>query len=193
MSQKRNKKEHIVPLRELFRQFLEYGLFTFGGGMSIVAQIQKTYVEEKNLLKSEDILDLTTVGRSLPGTMVGNVAVMFGYHMAGVARSVVCLLGMTLPPLVTLSAITYFYSVFQQNSYIISAMSGVRAAVVPIIICAIIRMVKGAFRYTPCYAVAALTFILYSFFNVSCVLLVFIGIAAGILICEISERKEAAK
>lgn len=58
----------------MFRQFLEFGLFTFGGGMSIVAQIQKTYVEEKHLLKNEDILDLTSVGRSLPGTMIGNVA-----------------------------------------------------------------------------------------------------------------------
>lgn len=193
MSWGKSRKEHTATLWELFRQFLEYGLFTFGGGMSIVAQIQKTYVEEKKLLKSEDILDLTSVGRSLPGTMVGNVAVMFGYHMAGAAGSVVCLLGMTLPPFVILSVITYFYAVFQQNSYIISAMFGVRAAVVPIIICAVMRMMKGAFRCAPCYVVAALTFVLYYFFNVNSSILVLIGIGSGILLCEIYERKVAAK
>ena len=188
-----SNKAYWLKLWELFRQFLEFGLFTFGGGMSIVAQIQKTYVEEKHLLKNEDILDLTSVGRSLPGTMIGNVAVMFGYHMAGAAGSIACLLSMILPPLVILGIITYFYTVFQQNPYIMSAMAGVRAAVVPIIICAITRMMKGAFRYAPCYLVAALTFTLYFFFEVNCAYLVLIGIVAGIVICEICERKEAAK
>lgn len=187
------KKACQGELWELFQQFVIYGFFTFGGGMSIIAQIQKTYVEEKKLLKNEDILDLTSVGRSLPGTMIGNVAVMFGYHMAGVAGSIVCLLGMTLPPLIILAVITYFYTIFQQNTYIISAMSGVRAAVVPIIVCAVARMMRGAFRYAPCYVVSILTFTLYYFCDVNCAFLVLIGVAAGVLTCEIYERRGAAK
>ena len=30
---------------ELFLQFMKFGLFTFGGGWSIIAQMQKLYVE----------------------------------------------------------------------------------------------------------------------------------------------------
>ena len=189
----RKNKAHWLCLWGLFRKFLEFGLFTFGGGLSIVAQIQKTYVEEKHLLKSEDILDLTSVGRSLPGTMIGNVAVMFGYQMAGVAGSIVCLLGMILPPLVILAVITYFYTVLQQNPYIMSAMTGVRAAVVPIIIYAVARMMKGAFRYAPCYLMPVITFALYFFFEVNCAYIVLIGIAAGLAICEVYERKETGR
>ena len=60
---------------ELFVQFMKFGLFTFGGGWSIVAQMQKLYVEEKHTITAEELLDLTSVGRSVPGTMIGNVAV----------------------------------------------------------------------------------------------------------------------
>ena len=68
---------------ELFVQFMKFGLFTFGGGWSIVAQMQKLYVEEKHTITAEELLDLTSVGRSVPGTMIGNVAVLYGYRVAG--------------------------------------------------------------------------------------------------------------
>ena len=72
----------------LFFQFMKFGLFTFGGGWSIVAQMQKLYVEQEKVITSEELLDLTSVGRSLPGTMIGNVAVLYGYRVAGVAGGI---------------------------------------------------------------------------------------------------------
>ena len=69
----------------LFFQFMKFGMFTFGGGWSIVAQMQKLYVEQEKVITSEELLDLTSVGRSLPGTMIGNVAMLYGYRVAGVA------------------------------------------------------------------------------------------------------------
>ena len=62
----------------LFLQFMKFGLFTFGGGWSIIAQMQKLYVEQEKTITSEELLDLTSVGRSLPGTMIGNVAMLYG-------------------------------------------------------------------------------------------------------------------
>ena len=81
----------------LFFQFMKFGLFTFGGGWSIVAQMQKLYVEQEKVITSEELLDLTSVGRSLPGTMIGNVAMLYGYRVAGVAGGMACLFGMILP------------------------------------------------------------------------------------------------
>ena len=73
----------------LFFQFMKFGLFTFGGGWSIVAQMQKLYVEQEKVITSEELLDLTSVGRSLPGTMIGNVAMLYGYRVAGIAGGMV--------------------------------------------------------------------------------------------------------
>lgn len=138
---------------ELFVQFMKFGLFTFGGGWSIVAQMQKLYVEEKHTITAEELLDLTSVGRSVPGTMIGNVAVLYGYRVAGIWGSLACVFGMILPPMGVLVVITHFYTLFQENMWVAAAMKGIRAAVVPIMISAVVGMVGSAFKYPPCFAV----------------------------------------
>ena len=63
---------------------LKIGLFTFGGGWSIVAQMQKEFVEKRGWLGEEELLDIVAIGRSFPGIMVVNTAVMLGYRIGGV-------------------------------------------------------------------------------------------------------------
>ena len=160
----------------LFVQFMKFGCFTFGGGWSIVAQMQQLYVEQRHTITNEELLDLTSVGRSLPGTMIGNVAMLYGCHAAGLVGGVACVLGMVLPPMAVLALLTYCYT-------------GVRASIVPIMAAAALNLVKGAFRFPPCAAVALLSFALYLFFDVSCVWLVLMGVASGIALCEFYERR----
>ncbi len=176
-------------LATLFLEFFQFGCFTFGGGWSIVAQMQRLYVEKKHTITGEELLDITSVGRSLPGTMIGNVAMLYGNHVAGLAGGVVCLFAMVLPPFVVLTVLTFCYTAVRDNPWVVAAMTGVRAAIVPIMASAALPLAKGAFRYPPCILVAALSFGLYLIWNVSCVLLVVMGIAAGLVICEYYERK----
>lgn len=176
-------------LAVLFWEFFQFGCFTFGGGWSIVAQMQRLYVEEKHTITGEELLDITSVGRSLPGTMIGNVAMLYGNHVSGLPGGVVCLLAMALPPFLVLSVLTLCYTAVRDNYWVAAAMTGVRAAIVPIMASAALPLVKGAFRYPPCVAVALLSFALYLFWNVSCVLLVVMGLLAGLLICEFYERR----
>ena len=79
----------------------------------------------------------------------------------------------------------------RDNYWVMAAMTGVRASIVPIIAAAAMNLVKGAFRYPPCVLVAVLSFGLYLIWNVNCVFLVLMGIAAGLVICEVYERKGA--
>ena len=152
---------------------MKFGLFTFGGGWSIIAQMQKLYVEQEHTITSEELLDLTSVGR--------------------IAGGMACLFGMILPPMAILAVITQFYTAFQSNLWVAAAMRGIRAAVVPIMISAVIGMVGSAFRFPPCYAVMLLVIALYLFLNVNCVYLVVIGAVCGLLIAEFYERKGAKK
>lgn len=133
----------------LFGQFFQFGCFTFGGGWSIVAQMQKLYVEKEKTITSQELLDITSVGRSLPGTMIGNVAMLYGYRAAGILGGIACVIAMVTPPMIVLSLITYFYTLFKENLWVMSAMTGVRAAIVPIIASAAVNMVRGAFRFPP--------------------------------------------
>ncbi len=172
----------------LVLDFMQFGLFTFGGGWSIIAQMQKLYVDERHDLTGEEIIDLASVARSLPGTMIGNVAMMFGYRMAGPLGGFACVIAMITPPMAVLSVITFFYTLFQTNPWVLAAMTGIRAAIVPIIASALVGMLKNAFKVPPAYLVTVLSFVLYYFYNVSCVWLVVIGGISGLIISEFYEK-----
>ena len=155
-----------------------------------MAQMQKMYVIREKTLTEEELLDITSVGRSLPGTMIGNVACLYGYHVAGVLGALACIFGMILPPMIILSAITFFYTKFRDNVYVARAMVGVRAAVVPIIGNALLALWKSAFKWKVCYLAAFAAFALYIFWDVNCILLVLMGIVFGLVASEIHARKE---
>ena len=177
----------------LFRDFLRFGFFSFGGGWSIVTQMRQQYVEKENSLTGAELLDLTSVGRSVPGLMIGNIAVLFGYREAGVLGGIASLVGVSLPPVAVLMVVTHFYTLFHDNLWVAAAMGGVRAAVVPIIASAVIGLAKAAFTTPPRVAVGVLTLLLYLFLHVNCVWLVVIGIVCGLLISEYHERREGGK
>lgn len=177
-------------LAKLYMEFLKFGAFTFGGGWSIVAQMKELYVNRKHTLTDEELLDITSIGRSLPGTMIGNIAMFFGHRMAGFWGGVACMFGMITVPMIILLVITSFYTAFQSNIWVAAAMKGVRAAVAPVILSALMGMLKSAFKYPPCYVVALGMFGLYFGLRVSPVMLVVIGAVLGLMICEYYERRK---
>ena len=61
----RIKNDPKVALR-LFLYFFKIGWFTFGGGVSIIAQMQKDFGEKKHLVDEKTMLDQASIGRSLP-------------------------------------------------------------------------------------------------------------------------------
>lgn len=188
----RNEEERFkmkVKKSKLFLDFLKIGTFTYGGGWSIVSQMQKLYVEKRNWLSSEELMDLTSVGRSLPGIMIVNVSMLFGYRLAGYLGGLACVLGIALPPMAILSIITCFYSIFQSSAIVAAAMSGLRAAVVPVIAYAAATMTKSSMKNIPCAFATLISFVAYYFFNLSCICIIIIGIASGFIISEYYERK----
>ena len=176
-------------LLKLYIQFLKFGAFTFGGGWSIVAQMKEIYVNRDKVITDEELLDITSMGRSLPGTMIGNIATFFGHRMAGFWGGISCMIGMITVPMIILILITSFYTAFQNNIWVASAMRGVRTAVAPVILSALMGMVKSAFKFPPCYVIALAMFGLYFFLRMSPVWLVVIGAVLGLIMCEYYERR----
>ncbi len=177
----------------LLLEFMRFGCFTFGGGLSIVAQMQQYYVEKKKAISPEELLDLTSVAKSLPGVMICNVSMLYGYRVGGFLGGLLAVLGMSLPPLAVLLMVSFFYEAFRTNYWVSAVMGGMQAAVVPIVISAAVGMAKSSVKYPPCLVVVAVCLGLYLFTSVNAAVLVVIGVAAGLLMGEYYERKEARK
>lgn len=183
-------KEKLKKVWETFLYFFRISWFTFGGGWSIVAQMQKDYVDGKKELTTEELLDIVSVGRSLPGTMIGNVAYLFGYRQAGLLGGIMAVVGMVLPPMLILSVLTYGYTMFKDNIWVAKMLSGVRAAVVPIILAAALKLRQGAFPEKICYVLCIGGCILNAFFGVNCVLVILLGVAAGLIMGKFREAEK---
>ncbi len=115
----------------LLLEFIRFGCFTFGGGWSIIAQMRQLYVEKKHVITDEELLDLTSVAKSLPGTMIANVAMLYGYRAGGLPGGFLSVFGMVFPPMVILIAVSFFYPAFRGSYWVMAAMEGMQAAGIP--------------------------------------------------------------
>ena len=66
-------------LLELFITFLIIGLFTFGGGYSMIALIQSAVVEEHGWLTAQEFADILAISQITPGPVGINTATYAGY------------------------------------------------------------------------------------------------------------------
>lgn len=174
----------------MFLEFAKFGCFTFGGGWSIIAQMQQLYVEKRKEITSQELLDLTSVAKSLPGTMIANVAMLYGYRVGGLWGGLAAVFGMILPPLAVIVAISYFYAAFRANPWVSAAMEGMQAAVVPIIFSAAINLVKGSMPYPPCVLLLLISVAAYLFTDHNPILLVILGVVLGLVIGSYYERRK---
>ena len=175
---------------KLLLDFIRFGCFTFGGGWSIIAQMRQLYVEKQKVITDEELLDLTSVAKSLPGVMIANVAMLYGYRMAGLLGGLVCVFGMVVPPMVILIGISFFYNAFRSSYWVMAAMEGMQAAVVPIIGSAALGLRKAALSDRSSYVILLLGFVLYLFLGVNCIIIVLLGALLGFLLCTWRERRK---
>ena len=99
----------------LFWEFIKLGAFTFGSGWSIIAQMEQEFVDKRHWVEQSDLLELIAVGKSLPGIMVANITLLFGYQMAGVLGGICAAIGLCIPAVVTLTIVTAIYDAIKDN------------------------------------------------------------------------------
>ena len=72
-------------LWQLFFTFFKIGLFTFGGGYAMIANIREVVVAQHGWLDDDELLEIITVAESTPGPIAINLATYVGYRRRGVA------------------------------------------------------------------------------------------------------------
>ena len=173
----------------MFLEFAKFVCFTFGGGWSIIAQMQQLYVEKRKEITSQELLDLTSVAKSLPGTMIANVAMLYGYRVGGLAGGFAAVFGMILPPFAVILVISFFYAAFRANPWVNAAMEGMQAAVVPIIFGAAVNLVNGSMPYPPCVLLMMISVAAYLFTGINPIFMVILGVVLGLVIGSWYERR----
>ncbi len=68
---------------ELFIATLQLSAFTVGGGFVIVPLMRRKFIREKQWIDEDEMLDLTAIAQSAPGSIAVNASILLGYRLAG--------------------------------------------------------------------------------------------------------------
>ena len=171
-------KDTCMRYVQLFTTFFKIGLFTFGGGMSMLPMLQKELVESKKWLTDEEILNYFAIGQCTPGIIAVNVATFCGYKRAGLSGAIVSTAGIVVPSWIVITIIAGSISRFSEIVWIQRAMKGVYVAVAALLVRAVFTLGKKIITDGVTAAIAVGAFLAMSVWNVSGILIV---LAAGII------------
>ena len=120
-------------LLELFLTFFEIGALTFGGGYAMIPFVREQVLAH-NWLSEEELLNMIAVSESTPGPIAVNMATFVGSEQAGILGSAAATLGVVLPSFVIILIISALLKNFLKYSGVKAFLSGVRPAVVSLIL-----------------------------------------------------------
>ncbi len=129
-------------LFSLFLTFFKIGLFTFGGGYAMLAQIRETVVEKNGWLTDDELTEIIAIAEATPGPIAINMATFVGFKRKGFLGSVFATLGTVLPSMIIIFIISLFLDEFMKNKYVAYAFAGIKCAVAFLILRAGLGMFK---------------------------------------------------
>ncbi|PKM73273.1 MAG: chromate transporter [Firmicutes bacterium HGW-Firmicutes-16] len=135
--QSENKKPTCIGI---FLQTLGIATFTLGGGYVMIPLLRERFVKKLGWIDENELTEMTAIGQSSPGAMIINVSVLVGYRLHGFWGAVCALLGTSLPAIVLLAAMCYFYDLIRGNRLVSAAFRGMNAGVAAVIADLVVSM-----------------------------------------------------
>ena len=78
---------------QLFLSTFKLSACTFGGGFVIIPLMRERFVKELRWIEEEEMLDLTAIAQSSPGSIAINASILVGYHVAGIPGALITVWG----------------------------------------------------------------------------------------------------
>ena len=179
---------------QLFLSTFKLSACTFGGGFVIIPLMRERFVKELRWIEEEEMLDLTAIAQSSPGSIAINASILVGYHVAGIPGALITVVGAALPPLIIISIISAFYQAFRSNKYVSMAMAGMLAGVA-VVFDVVINMawpILKKKRWLP-IAVMLAAFLATRFFSVNIILIILVCGVIGALDTLYLQKREDDK
>lgn len=173
--------DKLTRIKTLFSVFFGISSVAVGGGLTMLPAMTREFVEKRNWMTDNDMVDTVAVMQSLPGIISINMAVLIGYRVAGIWGALSATMGVVTPPFLVILVIAMFMKTLDSSETLTHIFLGVRASVAALILLSAIKLgrqiVKGWFSAI----VATAGFIALIFFETSAILLVIAAALIGIL------------
>ena len=167
----------VPAFAEAFKVWTKIGFTSFGGPAGQIAMMHKVLVDDKKWLDERTYLLALNFCTLLPGPEAMQLATYAGWRLHGIKGGLAAGLMFVLPGAFVILALSMLYAEYGNVPLVSAIFTGIKAAVLAIVVEALLRISKRSLKDTTEYAIAALSFAAIFFFKVPFPLIV---LAAGI-------------
>jgi chromate transporter len=167
---------------EATKFWLKLGLISFGGPAGQIAIMHRELVELRRWISEARYLHALNYCMVLPGPEAQQLATYIGWLLHGRRGGLVAGGLFVLPAFFLLLALSYLYMAFGQVPSVNAALYGVKAAVLGLVVLAAYRLGNKSLKSRWFLALALISFIAVTFFQVPFPVVVFAAMLAGWLL-----------
>lgn len=149
----------MTPLSDLVRTFGKIGCLSFGGPAAQIALMHKELVDSRKWLSEQDFLSGLSFCMLLPGPEAMQLATYSGWRLRGTLGGLIAGLLFVLPGALVILALGAIYVAYGDVPVVQTLFLGVKAAVLAIVLEALIKVAKRAFKSGLHWALAIASFI----------------------------------
>jgi chromate transporter len=168
--------------KEALRFWCKLGWISFGGTAAHIAIMHDELVEKKRWISNRSFLHALSHCMILPGPEAQQLAIYIGWKLHGKRGGIVAGTLFVLPSTFVLLALSIVYVRFGTLPWVAAMFSGLKLAVIALVIVALLRIARTALRGPVQSVVAVATFVAMFFFEVSLLVVMFGAVVLGIVL-----------
>ncbi len=134
---------HPPGLGQIGLFFAKVGLFTFGGGLVLLAFLQDQVVQHLQWLSPQEFLDGLALGRLTPGP-IPMLAAFIGYKVAGLGGAVVAGVAIFVPSFVLMLSLLPMLEHLERVAWLNAARQGMSPAIIGMIAVTLLKVLPTA-------------------------------------------------
>ena len=193
-------KEQKSPknLIKLFLTFLKLGVFSIGGGPTMLTLLQGELVEKKKWISNDELVEMTAIAESTPGPIAINLATYLGYKKGGFFGALLATLGVIITPFVLMFCISLFLENILSFEAVRYAFMGVKVGVVFLLLkvsFTLVKSLKKDWFGTLLLISITIAMVLFTIFaiNFSAIYFILLGAILGLIVYGIIPKKRSRK
>ncbi len=173
--------EKQVTFGEAFRFWLKLGFISFGGPAGQIAIMQRELVEQKKWIDQDDFLHALNYCMLLPGPEAQQLATYIGWRLHGIRGGIVAGAFFVVPSIFFLLILSYIYAAYGNLPAVSAILDGFKAVVVAIVVEAVFKIAKKAFKTSWHIVISVLSFAAIYFLQIPFPLIIIGAAILGII------------
>jgi chromate transporter len=149
----------VVRFSEAFAYWVRLGFISFGGPAGQIAIMQRDLVDRKTWISQERFLYALSYCMLLPGPEAQQLAIYIGWLLHGTLGGIVAGAFFVIPSILILWGLSAIYAAYGSLPGVAGVLSGLKPAVVALVIVALLRIGSRAFRPRGLAVIAAAAFV----------------------------------